>query len=60
MIFRIVAALILISLSLCVGAWWFTHERRYLRWAINLIKLLVVLGGAFFGLLLLERAVLIL
>lgn len=56
-IFRVVAALLLLATVLAVGAFLFTHDRRYLRWAVNLLKALVITGFAFFALLLLERAV---
>ena len=60
MIFRIVAALIVIGFAVCIGAWLFTRDRRYLGWAVNLLKALLVFGLAFFGLLMLERAVMVL
>lgn len=54
-LFRLVAALLIFGVAGCVGAWLFTDQRKYLSWAIFIIKMMVVLGLAFFGVLLLER-----
>ncbi len=56
-VFRIVAALTLFAIATCVGMWLLTGDRRYLGWALRLVKIAAALALAFFGLLILERVV---
>lgn len=56
-LFRIIAALLIFAIAGCVGLWLLTGDRKYLGWALRIIKILIALGLAFFGILLLERAV---
>lgn len=56
-LFRIVAALLIFAVAVCVSAYLLTGQRRYLRWAGLIVRVLVGLGIAFFGVLILERVV---
>jgi predicted membrane channel-forming protein YqfA (hemolysin III family) len=55
--FRLLIALTLIGILASVGAYFFTKNPRYLQWAQQIFKLLVLLGLAFFAILILERVV---
>jgi len=56
-VFRIVAALTLFAIAACVGMWLLTDDRRYLSWALRLVKTIGALALVFFGLLFLERII---
>lgn len=55
MVFRLIASLLVIALIVCVGAYWFSGNKRYLTWAIRIFKLAVLSAALFFALLFLER-----
>jgi hypothetical protein len=56
-VFRLVAALTLFAIAGCVGMWLLTGDRRYLSWALRLVKTIAALALVFFGLLFLERII---
>ncbi len=55
MIFRIIASLLIVASIVCVGAYWFTGNRRYLTYAWRLFQALMIGGLIFFALMFVER-----
>jgi hypothetical protein len=55
LIFRFLAIAIAVLIMLCAAGYVLTSDKRYLRWAMNLVKIGVAGGLVFFGVLLLER-----
>ena len=52
---RAVAVLIGLGVVVCAAAWLVTGERRWLLRSLRVLKVGVVVGFVFFGVLLLER-----
>lgn len=59
-VLRIAGVLALLTVAVCLGMWLFTRDRRYLRWAFNLVRLAIIAAAVFFGVALLERLAIIL
>lgn len=57
MIFRVFLLLMVIGVAGCLACYIWTNERRYLNYALKLLKILIVSGLIFFGVLILERLV---
>lgn len=57
LLLRTVALLIGLSVVVSAAAWLLTGQRRWLDWSLRLVKVGVLVGFVFFGVLLLERLV---
>ncbi|UCE32384.1 MAG: hypothetical protein JSW68_05615 [Burkholderiales bacterium] len=53
---RAIGIVLLVAVAVCALLFLLSGDRRYLRWAGNLLKILAVLGLIFFGVLLVDRA----
>lgn len=56
---RIVFILAVVIVGACVGAWAFSGERRYLRYAFQVTKVSLIVVVVFLALLVVERVVLL-
>lgn len=56
-IFRTLLLIFLIGVAICGALFMITGDRRYLRWAGVMLKLVVAAGLLFFAVLILERIV---
>ena len=54
-IFRTLLLIFLIAVAICGALFMITGDRRYLRWAGLMMKLVVAAGLLFFAVLILER-----
>lgn len=54
-LFRLLAVLFVIGIAVCVGAYLFTGQKKYLHWAFKATRVALVLAIAFFTVLVLER-----
>lgn len=54
-IFRTLLLIFLIAVAICGALFMITGDRRYLRWAGLMLKLVVAAGLLFFAVLILER-----
>jgi hypothetical protein len=52
---RVVAIVLALGVALSAAAWLFTGERRWLDRSLTLVKVAVVVGLVFFGVLAFER-----
>jgi hypothetical protein len=57
LLLRTVAILLGLGVVTCAALWLVTGQRGWLGWALRLIKVGVLVGLVFFGILLLERIV---
>jgi hypothetical protein len=57
LLLRTIAILLGLGVAVSAAAWLFTGQRRWLDLALRLVKVGVVVGLVFFGILLLERIV---
>ena len=57
MIFRAFLLLMVLGVAGCLAFYVWTNEKRYLNYALKLLKILIVSGLIFFGVLILERLV---
>ncbi|CAN5145402.1 hypothetical protein BH10PSE17_BH10PSE17_11340 [soil metagenome] len=57
--FRILAGLVLLIAAVSFGAWLVTRQRRFLAFGVLMLKLLLATGLVLFGLLALERVVML-
>lgn len=55
LLLRTIAILLGLSVAVSAAAWLLTGQRRWLDWSLRLVKLGVIIGLVFFGVLLLER-----
>ena len=52
---RLLAIVAALAAVLCAGAFLFTHERKYLHWALRVLQVTAVLVFIFFGVLFAEE-----
>lgn len=57
LLLRTIALLIALSAVVATGAWVLTGDRKWLGWALRALRLGVLVGLVFFGILILERIV---
>lgn len=57
MIFRAFLLLMVLGVAGCLAAYIWTSQKSYLNYALKLLKVLIVSGLIFFGVLILERLV---
>ncbi len=55
LLLRTVAILLGLGVAVSAALWIVTGERRWLGWSLKLVRIGVVVGLVFFGVLLLER-----
>lgn len=55
LLFRTLAILDAVLIALCAAGYILSGERRYLGWALKLLRVGVAVGLAFFAVLILER-----
>jgi type III secretory pathway component EscS len=55
MLFRALLLLAVLGVLVCLAAYIWTRQKRYLQYALKLLQIMIVCGLIFFGVLILER-----
>lgn len=57
MIFRALILLLVFTVAACVVAYIWTGQKNYLTYALKLLKIMVITGLIFFGVMILQRII---